>query len=106
MNHADPRCNQAQRFIAKCISSCNVEELNLKPDNLFLFMHLIYTDLMLSLDYHNSTLEPAPNGIGATVIVCDGGGSYRSELGPNYDKVLLAATCCCRCTELNHDAPR
>jgi hypothetical protein len=78
--------DEAQRFIAKSISSCNVEELNLKPDNLFLLMHLMYTDLMLSLDYHSSTIEPAPNGIGATVIVCDGGGNYRDELGPRYDK--------------------
>lgn len=70
--------DEAQRFIAKSISSCNAE-LNLKPDNLFLLMHLIYTDLMLSLDYHRSTLEAAPNGIGATLIVCDGGGNYRYD---------------------------
>lgn len=70
--------DEAQRFIAKTISSCNTE-LNLKPDNLYLLMHLILTDLMLSLDYHRSTLEAAPNGIGATLIVCDGGGNYRCE---------------------------
>jgi hypothetical protein len=77
--------DEAQRFIAKSISSCNVE-LNLKPDNLYLLLHIIYTDLMLALDYHRSTLEAAPNGIGATIIVCDGGGNYRHELGPIYNK--------------------
>ena len=72
--------DEAQRFFAKCISSCNVE-LNLKPDNLYLFLHLLLADMMLSLDYHRSTLEAAPNGIGATIIVCDGGGNYRCDVG-------------------------
>lgn len=72
--------DEAQRFVARCLTSCNVE-LKLKPDNFYLLMQLICTDLMLGLDYHRSTLEAAPNGIGATLIVCDGGGNYRQEGG-------------------------
>ena len=32
---------------------------------------------MLGLNYYNSAFDAAPNGIGATIMVRDGGGGYR-----------------------------
>ena len=85
--------HEAFKFIVYIVDQCN-GIMDLKPDNLFLMFQLLITDLMLGLNYHDSVIQSACNGIGATIIICDGGGSYKKEyknsggkvVGPDYDK--------------------
>lgn len=61
------------------VAESNADGWCLRPDNLLLLNHLLVSDLMLSLNYFGSCIEGACNGIGATVLVRDGGGNYRES---------------------------
>ena len=67
---------EALRFITQTMTECN-EEWAMYPDNLFFMLQLLISDLMLCLNFHDSAIEGAPNGVGGTIIVRDGYGNYR-----------------------------
>jgi hypothetical protein len=69
--------HEALRLLNHTITSCNSMAWNLRPDNIFLLMQMLVSDIMLCLNYHGSVIGGACNGIGATIVVRDGGGSYR-----------------------------
>jgi hypothetical protein len=69
--------HRGQRLSMELLLSCDRRAWNLRPDNLFLYMQLMVSDVMLGLNYHGSVIDGAFNGIGATVVVRDGGGSFR-----------------------------
>ena len=88
--------SQAMLFWGHVMQECNQSCWHLKPDNIFYFTQLCISDLMLTLDYHNKSIEGCSNGIGATIIVRDGAGNYRrwfkdsggkQSLGPIFSKV-------------------
>jgi len=70
--------HEALMFVMYKLDECN-QIWEMKPDNFFLMFQILISDLMLALNYHDSVIQGACNGIGATIIVCDGGGSYRKK---------------------------
>jgi hypothetical protein len=68
---------RAMEFALRVVLECDQCMWNLRPDNLHLFMQLLVSDLMLCLNYHGSVIDGASNGIGSTVVIRDGGGSFR-----------------------------
>lgn len=83
--------------LIKVLQRTNKEAWSLRPDNFYLFIQMIISDLMLSLNFHGSVVEvdPSPlffwklglierwgqggeNGIGSTLILHDGGGAYST----------------------------
>jgi hypothetical protein len=68
---------RALQYAMDKVLECDSCMWNLRPDNLHLFMQLMVSDLMLCLNYHGSVIDGASNGIGATVVIRDGGGSFR-----------------------------
>ena len=69
--------HEALKLLFHTMTSCNAMAWSLRPDNLLLFSQMFTSDAMLSLNYHGSVIGGACNGIGATLVVRDGGGSYR-----------------------------
>jgi hypothetical protein len=62
----------------KVLQRTNKDAWSLRPDNLFLLIQMLISDLMLGMNYNGSVIEGAENGIGGTLIVHDGGGAYRA----------------------------
>jgi hypothetical protein len=81
----------------KVLQKANHDAWQLRPDNLFLLIQIITSDLMLAMNFHGGVVgvsvwvlvwvgctgltlcaQGAENGIGGTLIVHDGGGAYRS----------------------------
>ena len=87
--------HEALRLLDYTITSCNSLVWNLRPDNLFLVVQMMVSDIMLCLNYHGSVIGGACNGIGATLVVRDGGGSFRklfkdpssSEIGGSIGQI-------------------
>jgi hypothetical protein len=87
--------HEALRLLDYTMTSCNSMVWNLRPDNLFLVVQMMVSDIMLCLNYHGSVIGGACNGIGATLVVRDGGGSYRklfkdpssSEIGSSVGQI-------------------
>jgi hypothetical protein len=71
--------HRAWRLALEMILQCDRRVWNLRPDNLFLFMHLLFGDLMLCLNFFGSVIDGAFNGVGGTIVVRDGGGSYYTR---------------------------
>ena len=69
--------HRAWRIAMELLLDCDRRVWNLRPDNLFLFLHLLIGDLMLAINFFGSVVDGAFNGIGGTVVVRDGSGSYR-----------------------------
>ena len=67
----------ALRYAMDTVLACDRCVWNLRPDNLHLFMQLMVSDLMLCLNYWGGVISGASNGIGATVVIRDGGGSFH-----------------------------
>ena len=67
---------EAMHLVMEVLCDCN-EEWGMWPDNFHLVFQVLVSDIMLCLNFHDSAIEAAPNGIGATLIIRDGGGSYR-----------------------------
>ena len=67
--------------VSEVLHSCNEEGLHLRPDNLFLLEQLLISDVMQGLNFFGGVIEGAPNGIGCTIVVRDGGGHYRRQGG-------------------------
>ena len=68
----------AARALDIALRRINVHQWALRSGNMTLALAVMVTDMMLSLNYHDSQFEGARNGIGATVTIRDGGGGYRS----------------------------
>jgi len=60
---------------------CNRLGFYLRPDNLHLLQLLCVSDIMQCLNFHNQAIRCAPNGIGATIVIRNGGGHYRRADG-------------------------
>ena len=69
--------HRAWQVAMDLVLACDECMWHLRPDNLFLFMQLMVSDVMLCLDFYNLVVDGAFNGIGATVVVRDGGGNFR-----------------------------
>ena len=88
-HHQNPT-DGALRFCLNTLVACDDAGWHLRPDNLFLLLQLLISDIMLALNYHDAVVGGASNGIGATVIVRDGGGSYRRKFkDPGSGGLLL-----------------
>jgi hypothetical protein len=48
---------EAHVALAKALQMTNRNAWNLRPDNLYLLIHLLISDLMLSLNFHGSVVE-------------------------------------------------
>ena len=70
--------HEALMFAMQTIDNCN-QKWGMRPCNLFLLFQILVSDLMFALNYHGTVIEGACNGIGATIIIRDGGGSYRKK---------------------------
>ena len=71
--------HRAWGYAMETILACDRAVWNLRPDNLFLFLQILVSDVMLCLNFHGSVIDGAFNGIGATLVVRDGGGSYNKR---------------------------
>jgi len=71
--------HESMLFFMHVMYECNDLAWRLRPDNLFLVIQLMVSDAMLCLNYHDSVIGGAENGIGSTVVVRDGAGSYRTN---------------------------
>lgn len=88
--------HEAAMFLGQVIHNCNERKWDLRPDNVFYMTHLMVSDMMLCLNYHGSVIGGAANGIGATIVVRDGGGNYRrwfrdpssSDSGPSLGQIF------------------
>jgi hypothetical protein len=69
----------AMFFIGEIVTECNEDGWSLRPDNLYLVLHLLISDVMLGLNFHGSCIEGACNGIGATLLIRNGGGNFRES---------------------------
>ena len=69
---------EAMFMFTNVFFECNLHSWHLRPDNLYLVMQMMISDVMLCLNYHDSMIGGACNGIGATLIVRDGSGNYRT----------------------------
>ena len=49
----------------------------MRPDNLHLLNLLCVSDLMQCLNFHNQAIRCVANGIGATIVIRNGGGHYK-----------------------------
>ena len=67
----------AARYLDDVLKTLNKCEWAFRSGNLTLFLELLITDVMLGLNFYNSAIRAAPNGIGPTLMVRDGGCSYR-----------------------------
>ena len=67
----------AMNLFMEVSEECNQKSWNLKPDNMFMVIQLMVSDMMLALNYHGSMIGGASNGIGTTIVIRDGGGSFR-----------------------------
>ena len=68
---------EAIQLYAHVMFECNRLRWRFRPDNLFLFAQMLVSDMMLAFNFYESCIGGASNGIGATLIVRDGGGNYR-----------------------------
>jgi hypothetical protein len=71
--------HESMQFFMHVMYECNDIAWRLRPDNLFLVIQLMVSDVMLCLNFHDSVIGGAENGIGSTVVVRDGAGSYRTN---------------------------
>ena len=67
---------QAQEFMLDVLVECDACMWNFRPDNMYLFLQFMISDVMLVLNYYHSAIDGAYNGIGSTIVVRDGGGNY------------------------------
>jgi hypothetical protein len=67
-------------FFTQGIYDCNRLAWSLRPDNVYLLIQMMVSDIMLALNFHGSEIGGASNGIGGTIVVRDGGGNYRTLL--------------------------
>ena len=67
----------AARFMDSVLTTMNKCEWAFRSGNMALMWAILVTDVMLGLNYYNSSLEAAPNGIGPTIMVRDGGTVFR-----------------------------
>ena len=72
-------CNTtaALHAFGETLTQCNRLGFYLRPDNLHLLQLLMVSDIMQCLNFHNQAIRCAPNGIGATIFIRNGGGHYR-----------------------------
>jgi hypothetical protein len=70
--------HEAMQLFTHVLHQVNHEVWHLRPDNLYLLMQLMTSDVQLCLNYFDSMIRSACNGIGGMLIVRDGGGSYRT----------------------------
>lgn len=68
---------RALRYALDVFLACDRCKWNMRPDNLHLLLQLLVSDMMLCLNFYGSVIDGASNGIGATLVVRDGGGSFR-----------------------------
>jgi len=76
MGHSD-LCHSSMSFLGSVFDSCCSTGWDFRPDNLHYMFQLMVSDVMISLNFHGSVISGAENGIGQTIIIRDGGGSYR-----------------------------
>ena len=69
--------HEATTMFTHVMYECNAKEWTFRPDNLFLFVQMHISDVMLALNFQESSIDGASNGIGATLVIRDGGGNYR-----------------------------
>ena len=67
----------AARFVDASLMTSNRCEWALRSGNMVLMWLILVTDVMLGFNYYNSSFDAAQNGLGPTIIVRDGGGSFR-----------------------------
>jgi len=79
--------HEAILFFTHIIFECNEGKWRLRPDNVHMMIQILVSDVMLALNFHDSVIGGAHNGIGGTLIVQDGGGNYRI-----FDKTEGAAS--------------
>lgn len=75
-SHSD-LCQSSMSFLGSVFDSCCFTGWDFRPDNLHYMFQLMVSDVMISLNFHGSVIAGAENGIGQTIIIRDGGGSYR-----------------------------
>ena len=80
---------EAMQMFTHVMYESNSLAWHLRPDNLYLVIQLMVSDIMLCLNFFDSMVGGAANGIGATVVVRDGGGSYRTLHKEFGDLVML-----------------
>ena len=68
---------QAAKLLLETVTISNNTEMNLRKGNLDVLMALLVSDVMLGCNYHGSPFQGSENGLGATILVADGGCSYR-----------------------------
>ena len=85
-------CNTtaALNAFGNTMTRCNKMGFYLRPDNQHLLHLLMGSDIMLCLNFHNQAIQCAPNGIGATIFIRDGGGHYRRV---DHEKRSLEVCC-------------
>lgn len=74
--HSD-LCQSSMSYFGSVFDSCCFTGWDFRPDNLHYMIQLMVSDVMISLNFHGSVIAGAENGIGQTIIIRDGGGSYR-----------------------------
>ena len=81
--HEGSMTHRAWQYAMEQIHACNQKAWHLRPDNLFLLFQLMVSDVMLGLNFYGSVVDGADNGIGATLVICDGNRNYRRRF---YDR--------------------
>jgi hypothetical protein len=69
--------HRAWQYAMEMVHACDRAAWHLRPDNLFLFTQLMVSDVMLCLNFNGSVVDGAENGIGATLVICDGNRNHR-----------------------------
>jgi hypothetical protein len=69
--------HEAMMVFTDVMYQCNSNGWRLRPDNLYLLTQMMISDVMLAINFHESVIGGASNGIGATIVVRDGNGNHR-----------------------------